>query len=82
MPFITIKIGNNKIIALIDTRSQRSFISLEAASQCELLKFIDRRNIKNILGIEPPITIYGKIYNQNIIINNAKICGKSNIVNK
>ena len=82
MPFITIKIGNNKIVALIDTRSHRSFISLEAATKCELLRLIDRKTIKNIKGIGPPITIYGKIYNQKIIINNAKICGKSNIVNK
>ena len=82
MPFITIKIDNHKIIALIDTRSQKSFISLEVATKCELLRLIDRGNIKNIIGIEPPITIYGKIYNQNIIINNAKINGIPNIVNE
>jgi len=75
MPFITIKIGSHNIIALIDTRSQRSFISIEAATKCELLRLIDRKNIE-IIGIGPPITIYEKIYNQNIIINNAKISGK------
>jgi len=82
MPFITIKIGNNKIIALIDIKSQKSFISIEAATRCELLRLIDRKKVKNIVGIEPPIAIYGKIYNQNIIINNGKINGKPNIVNK
>jgi len=63
MPFIIVKIGNHKIIALIDTSSLRSFISIEAATKCELLTLIDRNNIINIKGIGQSITVYGKIYN-------------------
>jgi len=51
MPIITIKIGKHKIMALIDTRSQKSTISLEVATKCELLTSIDRKNIQNVIGI-------------------------------
>jgi len=78
MPFITIKIGKHKIMALIDTWSQKSTVSLEVATKCELIRQIDRRNIENIIGMTSPTTIYGTIYNQKIIINNGKISGKSN----
>ena len=82
MPFIIVKIDNHKIIAVIDTSSPRSFISLEAANKCDLLSLIDRNNIINIKGTGPPITVYGRIYNQKIIINNAIISRLSNTVNK
>jgi len=63
VPLITIKIGKHKIMALINTGSQESAISLEMATKCELLRSIDKRNIEDVIGIMPKTTIYGNIYN-------------------
>jgi len=64
------------MLALIDTRAEKSTISLEIASKCGILRMIDRRKIENIIGITGPTTIYGTLYNERIIINNASICGR------
>jgi len=83
MPFITIQIGKYKMMALIDTRSQKSFISLELATKCEVLLQIDRKNIdKKVIEIMSKTAIYGSLYNQQIIINNALISGIQNKINK
>jgi len=50
MPLITIKIDNHKIVAVIDTRSQKSTVSLEVATKCKLLSSIERRNNDQISG--------------------------------
>ena len=82
MPLITIKIDNYKIVAVIDTRSQKSTVSLEVATKCNLLSSIDRRNNDQIPGNTSANTIYGTIYDQKIILNNAKITGSSNMIRK
>ena len=72
VPFISIKIGKRNLLTLIGTGSQKSFISREMAIKCGLSIDSNQTQSEDMNEI-PAANIYGKIYDQKIIINKCRV---------
>ena len=79
MLFINIEINNKKVLALVDTEVQSTFMSKDLCTRCGLMNMVVKRFQGVAKGVGANI-IVGIIHAAQIKINNKIIATKINII--